>query len=103
MPDTTMLGTADMVSTVTIRGVPVPRAPPGGTRASHVSQVPKPISTSACLSTPPPMRRAAIHSDLYGDYFIYINHYGLVIFLLRNLLPLGNLYWTRQSLWFFPC
>lgn len=86
-----------------IRGVHVPRAPPGGTRASHMSQVPKPISTSACLSTPPPMRRAAIHSDLYGDYFIYINHSGLVIFLLRNLLPLGNLYWTKQSLWFFPC
>ena len=98
-----MLESEDMVSTADEWRAHVPRAPPGRTRASHVSRVLRPMSISACLSAPPPVRRAATHSDLYGDYFIYINRSGLVIFLLRNLLPLGNLYWTRQSLWFSPC
>ena len=99
-----MLETEDMVSTADDRmgshAQSTARQNQGFTR---MSRVPKPICISACLSSLPPVRRAAIHSDFYGDYFIYINHSGLVIFLLRNLFPLENLYWTRQSLWFFPC
>ena len=104
MPDTMMLETEDVVSTADDRrgshAQSTARQNQGFTR---MSRVPKPICISACLASLPPVRRAAIHSNFYGDYFIYINHSGLVIFLLRNLFPLGNLYWTRQSLWFFTC